>query len=337
MIFFELPHFLHVFQCLIVSKRTTESGCCVCYEILNPNSPQNYPFFLFKWRVVLRKTTCCFNENDVLFWGKRRVVLVKTTCCFSENDVLFSVKGRERENTYPRNRNREHCIRIVKTSITPFSRAHAYTHITGVFAFLLSQVSQDYLQYAVNQISTVFFRQILTETGFKGGKHTDNVSQKSFLSLFRPQKLFDFSLKISPCVTLVTAKNQHRCWKARTCARTWDLRTKQNYILSPTPSKTKTQKNILSLFPWFFPLWGHIDPYTNREGNKKQREKKVHPTFGVMALKKAKTAEHFAYLNYHQQMYSYEQQFSISSLGIVSTQLTAWGLPHHSKCRMNLI
>ena len=50
---------------------------------------------------------------------------------------------------------------------------------------------------------------------------------------------------------------------------------------------------------------------------------KVHPTFGVMVLKKAKTAEHFAYWNYHQQMYSYEQQFSISYLGIVSTQLAA--------------
>ena len=71
---------------------------------------------------------------------------MKTTCCFGENDVLFSVKGRKREKIRPRNRNREHCIRIVKTSITPFSRAHAYTHITGVFAFLLSQVSQDYLQ-----------------------------------------------------------------------------------------------------------------------------------------------------------------------------------------------
>ena len=102
------------------------------------------------------------------------------------------MKGRERENTYPRNRNREHCIRIVKTSITPFSRAHAYTHITGVFAFLLSQVSQDYLQYAINQISTVCFRQILTNMGFKGGKHTDNGSQKSFLSLFRPPKIVWF-------------------------------------------------------------------------------------------------------------------------------------------------
>ena len=144
---------------------------------------------------------------------------MKTTCCFSENDVWFSMKGKERENTHPRNKNREQRIRIVKIPITPIPRAHAYTHITGVFAFLLSQVSQDYLQYAVNQISMVLFRQILTETGFKGGKHTDNVSQKSFLSLFHPQKLFDFSLQISPCVTLVTAKNQHRCWKARAYTR----------------------------------------------------------------------------------------------------------------------
>ena len=138
------------------------------------------------------KTTCCFSKNDVLFWGKRRVVLVKMTCCFGENDVWFSMKGRKREKICPRNRNREQRIRIVKISITPFFHAHAYTRITGVFAFLLSQVSQDYLQYAVNQISMVLFRQILTETGFKGGKHTDNVSQKSFFSFFRPPKFARF-------------------------------------------------------------------------------------------------------------------------------------------------
>ena len=153
---------------------------------------KNDVWFWWKRRVVLVKTTCCFSENDVLFWGKRRVVLVKMTCCFGENDVWFSMKGRKRENTHPRNKNREQRIRIVKIPITPIPRAHAYTHITGVFAFLLSQVSQDYLQYAVNQISMVFFRQILTETGFKGGKHTDNVSQKSFFSFFRPPKFARF-------------------------------------------------------------------------------------------------------------------------------------------------
>lgn len=62
-----MPHFLHVFQCLIVSKHTTESGCCVCYEILSLNSPQNKSFFLFKRRVILVKTTGCFDENDGVF------------------------------------------------------------------------------------------------------------------------------------------------------------------------------------------------------------------------------------------------------------------------------
>jgi len=53
-------------------------------------------------------------------------------------------------------------------------------------------------------------------------------------------------------------------------------------------------------------------------------EKKVHPTFGVMAQgKKKKTAEQIVYLNYQQQMYSYEQQFSISCLGLVSPQVPA--------------
>ena len=50
----------------------------------------------------------------------------------------------------------------------------------------------------------------------------------------------------------------------------------------------------------------------------------VHPAFGVMAQgKKKKTAEQIVYLNYQQQMYSYEQQFSISCLGLVSPQVPA--------------
>ena len=35
------------------------------------------------------KTTACFDENDVSFYGKRRVVLWKTTCRFMESDGSF--------------------------------------------------------------------------------------------------------------------------------------------------------------------------------------------------------------------------------------------------------
>ena len=247
------------------------------------------------------------------------------------------MKGRERENTHPRNNNREQRIRIVKISITSLSRAHAHTRIPGVFAFLLSQVSQNNSQLTIIQSITAYSQTYFNKHEFQRLKIGRKLDQKSFFSFFRPPKFARFFPPNFPFVWHLWQQKINIAVGRRAYARTWDRGIRRSVILATSPRKTKPQKNILSLFPWFFPLCGHIDPYTDREGNKKQREKKVHPTFGVMALKKAKTAEHFAYLNYHQQMYSYEQRFSISSLGIVSTQLTAWGLPHHSKCRMNPI
>ena len=38
--------------------------------------------FYCKQRVVLLKTTACFNENDVSFYCKQRVFLLQTTCRF---------------------------------------------------------------------------------------------------------------------------------------------------------------------------------------------------------------------------------------------------------------
>ena len=92
---------------------------------------------------------------------------MNTTCCFGENDVLFSMKGRERENTHPRNNNREQPIRIVKIPITSLPRARAYTRIPGVFAFLLSQVSQNNRQHTIIQSITTYIRHILTNAIFK--------------------------------------------------------------------------------------------------------------------------------------------------------------------------
>ena len=44
-----------------------------------------------------------FAENDGLFCRKRRVVLLKTTCCFVENDVLFFLSQRKIRETYGEN------------------------------------------------------------------------------------------------------------------------------------------------------------------------------------------------------------------------------------------
>ena len=117
---------------------------------------------------------------------------MKTTCCFEENDVLFSVKGRERENTHPQNKNREQRIRIVKISITSLSRAHAHTRIPGVFAFLLSQVSQNNRQRTITQSITAYFQTYFNKHEFQRLKIGRKHDQKSFFSLFRPPKFARF-------------------------------------------------------------------------------------------------------------------------------------------------
>lgn len=53
----------------------------------------------------------------------------------------------------------------------------------------------------------------------------------------------------------------------------------------------------------------------------KHRNYLVHQRLGVMLFKQMKTAELILHLNYHQQMYHYEEQFSILCLGIVSPRV----------------
>ena len=51
--------------------------------------------------------------------------------------------------------------------------------------------------------------------------------------------------------------------RARTRVR--ETKNTMRLILSSTLYKTRMQKNILSLFPWFFTLWSYIDPYPYRD------------------------------------------------------------------------
>ena len=110
---------------------------------------ENISSFWEKQRIVLVKTTCRFEENNVSFWWKQRVVLRKTTYRFGENNVSFYEKWRvvfkqhsDAEKTIDEPPIKNRVFRTVKKSTITPSRAHAYAHITGLFAFLLSQVSQ---------------------------------------------------------------------------------------------------------------------------------------------------------------------------------------------------
>ena len=61
---------------------------------------------------------------------------------------------------------------------------------------------------------------------------------------------------------LVTAKNQHRCWKAR--ALHAYTRNPIQRFCEVEVSISVHQQNKMSLFRDFFPLWVRIDPYTYR-------------------------------------------------------------------------
>ena len=102
------------------------------------------------------------------------------------------MKGRERENTHPRNNNREQRIRIVKISIASLSRAHAHTRIPGVFAFLLSQVSQNNSQLTIIQSITAYSQTYFNKHEFQRLKIGRKLDQKSFFSFFRPPKFARF-------------------------------------------------------------------------------------------------------------------------------------------------
>ena len=84
----------------------------------------------------MEKTTARFEENNVSFWRKQRVVLMTTTRCF----LLDKRKGKR---TVGETEIENEKLICKNTYNQPLSRARVYAHITGVFVFLLSQVSQD--------------------------------------------------------------------------------------------------------------------------------------------------------------------------------------------------
>ena len=120
---------------------------------------------------------------------------------------------------------------------------------------------------------------IKTYKGWKFGKKSHRQTQ--FLSEIWADILPQISLIFIARVTLVTAKNQHRCWKARAYTRVRKTPEFPPLFLLPfsrdypkwTTIKTFCQlglsfhtyfKVFPSLFHDFFTLCGYISPYTYR-------------------------------------------------------------------------
>ena len=117
----------------------------------------------------------------------------------------------------------------VKFVNTISSRAHAYAHNTGVFAFLLSQVSQHLRNSLVinmlHQIMAYFNKSLIQVPQIRWTK-LEKV--RFYFVIFLP-KNDCFGVDFSLGVTLVTAKKQHCGWNARAKARTFvgDVRVRR--------------------------------------------------------------------------------------------------------------
>ena len=117
----------------------------------------------------------------------------------------------------------------VKFVNTISSRAHVYAYNTGVFAFLLSQVSQDLRNSLVinmlHQTTAYFNKSLLQITQIRWTK----LEKVRFCFVIFPKKIGCFGVDFSLGVTLVTAKKQHCGWNARAKARTFvrDVRVRR--------------------------------------------------------------------------------------------------------------
>ena len=172
------------------------------------------------------------------------------------------MKGRERENTHPQNKNREQRIRIVKISITPLLRAHAYTRIPGVFAFLLSQVSQNNRQSIIIQSITAYFQTYFNKHDFQRLKIGRKDDQKSFFSLFRlPEIVWFFPQNFPLCDTCDSKKSTSLLEGARIRAYVRQKNTTRQLFVICTKQNRDIEKYFVTFSLIFPSLWAYRPIY----------------------------------------------------------------------------
>ena len=93
------------------------------------------------------------------------------------------------------------------------------------------------------------FQQILTNTGFKGEKHTDNGSQKSFLSLFSPPKFARvFPPNFPLCDTCDSKKSTSLLEGAHVRAYVKQKNTTSQYFVTCTKQNRDIEKYFVAFF-----------------------------------------------------------------------------------------
>ena len=179
------------------------------------SSWKNDVLFLGKWRLVLWKTTCCFWENDGLFCEKRRVVFEKTTARFVECEG-GRMDDAEKWNV-------KTGIWVVKKPAVSPPRARTRTRIYRSFRFFaVTSVTVFGVKHCLIACYDVFCIEFNNQVIWGNENQWKREGKACFSGLhFEVFRLFFlwftlfFFLHNASSVTLVTAKIQHRCWKAR--------------------------------------------------------------------------------------------------------------------------
>ena len=157
---------------------------------------------------------CCLTENDVLFCWKWRVVLLKTTACFFQmvGWSFFSfARLREKWNV-------ELWKYLQQRSL---ARACTRTHHRSFIVFAVTSVTELFVIRYNTRCYTDFGVYFNKLNSLSVKKWTVKPSKMWILSPIWVQYPPIFPRFFTLSVTLVTAKKQHRCWKAcaYACAR----------------------------------------------------------------------------------------------------------------------
>ena len=175
----------------------------------------NNTLFSVKRHVVFNKTTRCFQQNDTLFSVKRHVVFFTESCIAARRFRHSLLTATQSFFPLP-----QFCFLRVQTFLKTLLLTRAYAHASQEFLhFCCHKCHKSPINYYVSThcVKHRHFLTIKTHRGWKFGKKSHR--QKPFLSEIWADILSQISLIFIARVTLVTAKNQHRCWKARAYTR----------------------------------------------------------------------------------------------------------------------
>ena len=207
------------------------------FPLSSPLSRCPYPFFSVRTKRISRffppfsvQTKRDFRKNDTLFSTKRHVVFSKTTRHFYKNNTSFSFYRIQpyskkifyslptaTKSFFPLS---QFCFLIVQTFLKTLLLTRAYAHASQEFLhFCCHKCHRKSINHYISTHCTkyIHFLTVKTYKGWKFGKKSHRQTQ--FLSEIGADILPSICSIFIARVTLVTAKNQHRCWKARAYTR----------------------------------------------------------------------------------------------------------------------